>query len=189
MWKVKKARNEVGDYWCPACESFKPEKEFNKLSLIRKKNRKTTTPVQTWCRLCANAKHMKIRSNPNYALKEMVAKAQARAQKDNRDFDLPTDWAIKQLELQKSLCYYTGLIMTFDVGKGRVYTRVSIDRINNYKGYTQDNCVLCCSGFNTMKMDLTLSDFRLMCKNFLFLHPDDLPLVPLNQNLKDKDGI
>ena len=40
-----------------------------------------------------------------------------------------------------------------------------IDRVNNKKGYTKDNCVSCCKVCNMMKWTLDANDFIKKCKD------------------------
>jgi hypothetical protein len=45
-------------------------------------------------------------------------------------------------------------------GKGRLSTGLSIDRVDNEKGYTIENVVLCTSRFNTIKSNMTLKEIE-----------------------------
>lgn len=54
-------------------------------------------------------------------------------------------------------CYYCG-IPPQPNSQGYVYT--GIDRLDNTKGYSKDNCVPCCSMCNTIKMDHSLEKFN-----------------------------
>ena len=65
---------------------------------------------------------------------------------------------------QNGICQLTGVDMTTIAGKGRIPTNVSIDRIDNDKGYEKDNVHLVCLWANTAKNDLSISDFVKFCK-------------------------
>jgi hypothetical protein len=39
-----------------------------------------------------------------------------------------------------------------------------IDRVDNNKGYTIENCVPCCTAVNYAKLDMSYSDFIQLCK-------------------------
>lgn len=67
-------------------------------------------------------------------------------------------------------CHYCGSepYNTFTLKKGsrkqtekRSVNYNGIDRVDNKKGYTIDNCVTCCKNCNVMKMQLDLEDFKL----------------------------
>ncbi len=54
--------------------------------------------------------------------------------------------------------------MTHTRGDGTVYTNVSIDRIDNDKGYTKDNIHLVCFIANLMKSTMTVDELAEWCK-------------------------
>ena len=73
---------------------------------------------------------------------------------------------LKQLMLQKK-CYYTGLEFQQQI---EGLTR-SIDRVDNTKGYVDDNVVACVAQFNSLKGQLTPDDIILIyTKVFSFLN-------------------
>lgn len=61
---------------------------------------------------------------------------------------------------QGGKCAITGVEMTHVAGEGRVYTNVSIDRVDSTAGYTRDNIRLVCVIVNIMKH--TMSDEELL---------------------------
>jgi hypothetical protein len=54
---------------------------------------------------------------------------------------------------------YTGQQMAFDFGQGRSGAKVSLDRIDNEKGYTPDNVVFCRLDTNAKKNDRPKDQF------------------------------
>lgn len=73
----------------------------------------------------------------------------------------------EKLKEQKNICFYTGVEMVFSNQyhtDGRVMT---VDRFDPSRGYTKDNIVLCSSLANRMKQNMTLEEFRDMCKKVL----------------------
>ena len=48
-------------------------------------------------------------------------------------------------------CKYTGIKLTWQKSKEQIPTDVTIDRIDNNKGYVTGNVVACCKGYNTFK--------------------------------------
>jgi hypothetical protein len=84
----------------------------------------------------------------------------ARAMKRKKDFSLTLD---ESKILFKSHCFYCGS------EKGSVYynngTRVisymGVDRINSLEGYSNENCVACCSICNTAKNTMSQTEFLL----------------------------
>ncbi len=59
-------------------------------------------------------------------------------------------------------CHYTGRELTLD---NRKINTLSLDRIDNSKGYTKENVVLCCHRINQMKNTLTNNDFINLCND------------------------
>jgi len=70
---------------------------------------------------------------------------------------------------QKGKCALTGYELTAIRGKENFPTNVSIDRIDNSKGYTIDNIQLVCRKANTMKGEETQSELLDWCTAILQL--------------------
>jgi hypothetical protein len=65
---------------------------------------------------------------------------------------------IKSLPL---VCHYTSKKLTLDANKDNT---ISLDRIDNTRGYIKENVVLCCSNINIMKNTLPIKTFISLCK-------------------------
>lgn len=78
--------------------------------------------------------------------KMLVRDAERRARKKAIDFSLPLEWADGA-----TTCELTGI----EFIKGDKMFAASIDRIDNSKGYTPDNCRLILRGLNVFKNDST----------------------------------
>ena len=48
-------------------------------------------------------------------------------------------------------CKYTDIMLTWQSGKEQIPTDVTIDRIDNDRGYVTGNVVACCKGYNSFK--------------------------------------
>ncbi len=145
---------------CPSCKRWIQISDFHKSH----KKENSFYRVVTYCKECLVQKRIKWHSNPESHLKELVRKASKRT---GKGFSLPPDWAVKTFTKQNGLCFYTGFQMTTGHGNGRVWSNVSIDRKDSSLGYTEENCVLCCCGFNLMKTNLSLADMKAMCEAFI----------------------
>lgn len=81
------------------------------------------------------------------------------AKNRNINFEIKKEFFKK---ITKKNCYYCNSepsnyrLEEHDIS-GYVYN--GIDRLDNNIGYTEENCVPCCSDCNTMKMDLSRQDF------------------------------
>lgn len=89
-------------------------------------------------------------------------------------------------ELTSKDCWYCNKkpssFVNFTQVKTGFYIYNGIDRIDNNKGYIEDNMVTCCEYCNRMKLDLSLEDFKnhiyRICSNFL-----------LKENIKDNNEL
>jgi hypothetical protein len=68
--------------------------------------------------------------------------------------------------LTSSPCHYTGALpfAATTVKSGETYVHNGIDRLDNTKGYTVENCVPCCSEVNYMKRTLPYETFLELCR-------------------------
>jgi hypothetical protein len=57
-------------------------------------------------------------------------------------------------ELKRKRCYYTGI----EIDYNKPTNHISIDRIDNDKGYTDDNIVGCANSVNGFKANLTIEE-------------------------------
>jgi hypothetical protein len=77
-------------------------------------------------------------------------------------------WELTEEEfrtLTSSPCHYTGALPA-NVKKcksGEEYVYNGVDRVDNNKGYTTENCVACCTEINLMKLDMTQEHFLELC--------------------------
>lgn len=97
---------------------------------------------------------MTIFSKLQYKLKDL----RMRADDKNLEFDLDRKWIIEKLT--KGTCEATGI--KFNV-KTKPYLNPyypTIDRKNNNKGYTKDNCWMVCHMFNIAKAEYNLDVFE-----------------------------
>jgi hypothetical protein len=74
---------------------------------------------------------------------------------------LSFDLSIEEFSfLTKGNCYYCGLEpQQIKMQKSSPYVYNGIDRVDNSKGYSKDNCVSCCKYCNSAKSTMTQNDF------------------------------
>lgn len=80
---------------------------------------------------------------------------------------LTLDFLIELFEKQGGRCSLTGMQMTWGMGKGRVPTHISIDRIRSFEGYSPENVQLVCRVANLMKLDMGQADFVDICRKIV----------------------
>lgn len=81
--------------------------------------------------------------------------------KDRRHLSI--DYVLAMLARQEGRCALSGVPLTAAVGRGRVNTNLSIDRIDSAVGYVDGNIWLVCRVVNIMKNNLSVSEFRAYC--------------------------
>ena len=57
--------------------------------------------------------------------------------------------------------------MTFTAGQGKIYTNISVDRIDSSKNYEYGNVIFVCLMVNLMKGDMSYEDLNLWCKKII----------------------
>ena len=165
---------------CPSCKIIKTRDEFGELSNGVTKN---TGVVRYRCKSCANKvlrdyrAEFKEKNGKNYesslidtedkyfsyCLKRAFYNSKKR--KDHSDFNLTEDFIKNLFYKQSGLCALSGEKMTMILGKGRVHSNLSIDRINSDVGYVKDNIHLTTWIANAAKNNLTLNSFIALCFN------------------------
>ncbi len=74
----------------------------------------------------------------------------------NLEFDL----TLEEIKSMPLVCYYTKQVLTMESRKPNT---ISLERIDNTKGYIKGNTVFCCSDINYMKNDLSKDEFIRLC--------------------------
>lgn len=112
-----------------------------------------------------------------FLFKRRMASYRRRAKLKGFDCNVTPEFLLELWEKQEGKCYYTGVSIewnNFGIGKGRRNLKgISLDRVNNTKGYTQDNVVLCTWIANTLKNDMPLEEFYNSCSLILLNRKDN----------------
>lgn len=100
-------------------------------------------------------------------IKQLYLDARSRAKKKNLEFNLTREWVREKTT--PMICSTTGMKLTLqcDSTGRRTFNRPSIDRIDNAKGYTQDNCRIVSVIYNYAKNDWTDELVMLMAKSLV----------------------
>lgn len=86
-----------------------------------------------------------------------------------KGYNILFDWTfLKGLwELQKGKCAISGVQMTYEMFGGRIFTNVSVDRIDPCEGYNKENIQLVCMAVNQMKSDMSLEELLYFCEQII----------------------
>eukprot|EP01084_Bolivina_argentea_P285647 489881_1 len=133
-------RDNTKYYYCHLCQAYKTEEQFYprtttqcKSCIIRKTLLKNNTLIGSIQVLLATAKsHAKKRNNNEFTTRN--------------EFNLTRADIINKIQTQSARCYYSRIPMQL---KSNCDWRMSLERLDNRKGYINDNCVLICWEFNS----------------------------------------
>lgn len=125
------------------------------------------------CKECYKKRRMQYRQKESNKLTAKIYDLKRRENKWNyylfslikrryKDTDLSPEYIKYMWEMQKGLCYWFKIPMTI-TSKHKYPSKPSIDRIDNSKSYTKDNCVLCCYSANIGRNTNNVDDWM----NFL----------------------
>ncbi len=104
-------------------------------------------------------------SNLDYFLREKIFLAIRRGK---HPVEVVADELKFLWDKQGGLCALSGVPMTYEKGKGRLPTNLSIDRKDSSLGYTFDNVQLTCYQANLMKSELTTAQLKFWCERILY---------------------
>jgi hypothetical protein len=121
------------------------------------------------CKQCALAILHEAKKKSGSALNLLWSSYKADARWKRVPFELTKE---QFAELTSSPCFYTGRppARVITSKGGDAYTYNGIDRKDSSKGYTEENCVPCCSEANWAKRTLTLNEFIKLCSEVAALH-------------------
>lgn len=105
------------------------------------------------CKKCCNKRQKENKTRDIYRFLYNKAYDGYTPRKYIQGFDITIDDVKNQWEKQNCVDYYTGLEV-------EDLTRLSIDRLDSSKGYTDDNIVLTDYKINVMKNDLSVEEFK-----------------------------
>ena len=153
-----KGNQALLDIRCDSCGNIiKDKKEY----------RKTT------CRECWNEKSRnnmrKYKDSVEGYLEYLLKTVKQRAEKKGHDYNLDLAFLLDRYDSIEGKCEVTNIPMIISK-EGTEYNNISIDRVNNNKGYTKDNIQLVCLGFNKMKNDMDNKTFyELVTKTYEYM--------------------
>jgi hypothetical protein len=113
------------------------------------------------CRSCRRAQ---MRDNLLNSLEAFCRDRQNRLRlrtaRSGLEYSLPDGYILQLYRSQGGLCFYTDQPMLIQVGGGQLPNAMSVDRVDQTRGYTPENTVLCLNRANTIKSSMTLDEMR-----------------------------
>jgi hypothetical protein len=158
--------------WCKECRDEYHKKRYYD-SLTYNRNRAREAARQRKLRQTPEHKEYdrKFRKQYNATFSGMVSNllqaARCRAKKAGQDMDIDRQWVADHLK--PMICEATGveLVLTRDETVAHTAFRPSIDRIDNQRGYTKDNCRIVSVIYNKAKSEYNDADVLKMARNLV----------------------
>ena len=142
--------------FCKCCKEIKTREEFG----LHTRSKTKEKQIRNICKNCS-AKGLFIKTPEAYMRRLLNG---IRGDKSRGECLVTLEDLINLYYKQNKLCALSGKEMTHEVGKGKIFSNISVDRIDSNKGYSLDNIQLLCVGINGMKSDLEINKFRQVCK-------------------------
>lgn len=122
------------------------------------------------CKECKRKQNLKAREEYSdekklyKTIQERVLAAKRRAKGKGIPCTITKEFILDLWNKQNGLCAISKIPMTYEMDAGRVYTNISIDQIEQGKGYTEDNVQLICMAVNQLKSDWDMNTVKYICK-------------------------
>ena len=159
---------------CSRCNVEKPFELFK--TEKRSKDKRTSA-----CRDCINTQKRQSKAQKNYQnlpvgranriYHTLIKGAESRG----IAFNLSKEWILEKL--LNGRCEVTGIPFVFDANKNSFTVKSknqnrnpwspSVDRIDSSKGYTEENCKMVCTMYNTCKGSFSDEAVEMFCRGFL----------------------
>ena len=152
---------------CKYCHQYFPSEEF-------RWGKRGDSPRYQYneCKGCLHKRHRKYNREPAYRIKRIIRDARANAKRRGLDFSIDAKDLLDIYENQGGKCALSGHEMTLGSSDDLELRRyaASPDRIDNERGYTNDNVWLVCQHANSMKSSTNLEDFIEWCRAVAVTH-------------------
>ncbi len=155
---------------CPRCNKKKLISSFNTRKGEASKNRGDYGKPYGYCKPCSS---LAGADTPYKFFSNLCSGAKRRCKHTGLEYALDKDALLEMYKEQRGRCALSGRIMTIIWGKGLVPSNMSLDRIDNDKGYTMDNIRLTCRASNWMRNEMSDEDLKGWCEDILG-HLDDM---------------
>lgn len=157
-----------GKLLCHICGEYLDPEKFDLTDHYPLRNNMDSRCHQ--CKVKQNKKARTAYSDDKRLIKVLQSRylsARNRASKKNITFSITEQYLKYLWDKQNGLCAISGIPMTYELDKGRIYTNVSIDQIEPGMGYVEGNVQLICMGVNQMKSDWSMETLLYMCKSII----------------------
>lgn len=139
---------------CNECELPKMIEEFDRR--LRDTGRLWVDAVCAGCRRLRKRRSLASRTagNPEAWFVHNMARVKHRAERIDVACDIDVPYLMWLYKRQQGKCAETGVPLTFILGRGRVPTNCSVDRLDNEDGYMRGNVRLTCVQANVSRGEM-----------------------------------
>lgn len=141
---------------CSKCQKCKHIDEYPKARVGREYEY-----TRTSCQQCVKEYQIvNLQNNIDRYFNDRQRRLKTKCLNGTITYNLSPGYLYELYKIQDGKCFYTGLEMNNNIGKGLQPDSISTDRIDPNKGYTTGNVVLCQNRINTVKSNLTLDEIK-----------------------------
>jgi len=156
-----------GNLLCLGCNKYLPEDSFRKhICMSKYRNGK-----EGKCHDCRSkdAKNRRVsrKTSSDQLFTERFLAVKQRSKVKNWDVYFDVSFLKELYKRQGYKCAISGIEMTADFANGKVFTNLSVDRIDSSQPYTKENTHLVCSIVNIMKHNLSTEELVFICRNIV----------------------
>lgn len=174
MGKIKQV-NEKEELLCCKCKIYQHSCEFH-----NDKNQPCRKYKSSECKTCQRIRKQKywrlkeefnlellLRGLLNGCKQRVLGHTTKFGKYKGMELNITFDDLLLLYYKQKGKCAISGIEMSYIIGGGRKDTNISIDRLDNSKGYVLNNIQLVCVQVNMMKGTLNKERLVFFCKNIV----------------------
>ncbi|CAE8735381.1 unnamed protein product [Polarella glacialis] len=137
---LRRSPNSEGEWRCGTCGVYKAVCAFHK-------NTQCTGGLRSSCMDCSRENRQMHAKTFRRNMLALLASARRRSKDRQQAFALTLDCVLEMLWLQAGRCCYSGIPWQYK--QRHTHWRMSLERLDNFVGYTRGNCVLIAVEFNT----------------------------------------
>jgi len=148
------------------CTSCHKKMDEDKFGTEKRGNKVYQINVCSSCK--QDQRNKSISKSPKSFMQHLIWQLKSKRIKEGYEWTITIDDLMEIYNSQKGICLLSGIKLTHIKGKGHIDTNISLDRINNDKGYTPDNIQIIAYVVNMMRRTMPVNEFKKICKDVAY---------------------
>lgn len=148
------------------CTSCHKKMDEDKFGTEKRGNKVYQINVCSSCK--QDQRNKSISKSPKSFMQHLIWQLKSKRIKEGYEWTITIDDLMKIYNNQRGICKLSGIELTHIKGKGHIDTNISLDRINNDKGYTPDNIQIIAYIVNMMRRTMPVNEFKRICKDVAY---------------------